>query len=200
MWDSGGMEKMEPKKLIVGLGNPGNEYASTRHNVGFMVADLLQHQLSLPDWQTAKKHHSELSRNEHYLLMKPTTFMNESGKAVRAVIEYYQDQLGFSVSTKSTKEGFSQLFVIHDDLDLELGKYKIQFGTGPKVHNGLRSIYAELGTELFWHVRVGVDGRGGTRNMPGSNYVLLPFSTTELQIIQPILTEVSAQITQLQPK
>ena len=72
-----------------------------------------------------------------------------------------------------------QLVVVHDDLDLEFGKCKLQFGKGPKVHNGLLSIYQHLGTHNFWHARVGVDGRGSERKLPAKNYVLLPWTVEE---------------------
>lgn len=182
------------KKLVVGLGNPGLEYAQTRHNVGFMVVDQLHQKLGLPNWEIAKKLHSEFSKNERYFLMKPTTFMNESGIAVRAVIEYYGDQLGFSAAAGTTTAGFEQVVVIHDDLDLTFGTYKVQFGTGPKIHNGLLSLYEQLGTSLFWHIRVGVDNRAGSRDVPGSNYVLQTFASSELQQLQPVFKAVVEQI------
>ncbi|GAG99434.1 unnamed protein product, partial [marine sediment metagenome] len=88
-------------------------------------------------------------------------------------------------------------FVIHDDLDLELGTYKIQFGIGPKVHNGLLSIYESLGTDRFWHVRVGIDGRGGSRNISGSDYVLGKFSPKQKKIILEINNKIIADLKKL---
>lgn len=122
-------------KLIVGLGNPGEKYKNNRHNVGFWVVDSLK-KLKLPG----------------VVLLKPQTYMNRSGIEVKKLVKKYPLDK-------------NELYVIHDDLDIELGKYKLSLAKGPKVHNGLQSIYQQLGTKNFWHVRVGIDNRPGMRRV-----------------------------------
>ncbi len=134
-------------KLIVGLGNPGEKYAKTRHNVGFMVADELARKL-LPvertSWQFDKYANSlVLKINSDLLLAKPQTMMNASGQAVRVLAKRYQ------LEAKS-------LFVVHDDLDLPLGKIKIRTGGGSAGHRGVDSIIKELEDDGFVRFRLGV--------------------------------------------
>jgi PTH1 family peptidyl-tRNA hydrolase len=115
-------------KLIVGLGNPGREYENTRHNVGAIFIDYLKKK-EIPSG---------------IILAKTDVFMNDSGTSVRKMVDYY-------------KLGLDFLCVVHDDLDIPLGSYKIQKGKGPKLHNGILSVENELGSEDFWRVRIGVD-------------------------------------------
>lgn len=171
-------------KLMVGLGNPGKQYELNRHNVGFMVVDRLIGELTTSPHLEKKFESLVFYHHESgTLLVRPQTFMNKSGEAVKRVVHFYKVVLG-------------QLYVIHDDLDIGLGQYKIQKGKGPKQHNGLQSIYAALGTKDFWHVRVGIENRGtrGTKGtegragrrdkwMSGEEYVLQPFHDDEKQTI-----------------
>ncbi|MCC6711185.1 MAG: aminoacyl-tRNA hydrolase [Candidatus Pacebacteria bacterium] len=164
-------------KLIVGLGNIGDNYAKTRHNVGFMVVDAFAHKLGL-SFNKVPKLFAEMAKNQEYILFKPQTFMNDSGKAVRAVCDYFQ------------LDPATDLTVIHDDLDIVFGESKFQQGTGPKIHNGLGSIYQHLGTKDFLHVRVGIDGRAGDRSMPGSSYVLAVFNQEELLKLKTVTEQI----------
>lgn len=173
---------------LVGLGNPGKEYQNSRHNAGWITVNALQQHLGLPAFSTHKKSFSELSRGQAITLVKPQTYMNDSGRAVRGVLEYFQSSTNLEEVIKN------KIMVIHDDLDLELGVFKIAYGKGPKVHNGLLSLYAHLQTDQFWHVRIGVDARQGNRTMPGSQYVLQPFSDAEFKILTEVITQVSAEI------
>jgi len=176
-------------KLFVGLGNPGIDYQKTRHNVGFMVVDLLQQKWKFPDFSFHKKFQADWSKSDKQVLLKPQTYMNNSGQAVRALLDF------FSVSPAVLAEqSEDQLFVIHDDLDLKLGSFKIQFGKGPKVHNGLESLYQHLGTKDFWHVRVGVDDRQGDRSMPGRNYVLQPFTEDQRVVITKVIDQIATEL------
>lgn len=174
-------------QIIVGLGNPGKNYDYTRHNAGFRVVEELAATLVFPPFGFQAKFQSEVSRKGELILAKPQTFMNRTGEAVQSLVRMYKDQLA-----SSTPDSLRDLFVIHDDLDLELGNYKMQFGTGPKVHNGLLSLYTHLGTAEFWHVRIGVDARQGDRSTPGERYVLMPFPTAEeaqFQALVPTIVE-----------
>jgi PTH1 family peptidyl-tRNA hydrolase len=152
-------------KVIVGLGNPEEKFDGTRHNVGFHIVNRLAARLGITLNQSPKLF-SMIGKNNDWLLIKPQTYMNESGKAVQAVLAFY----------KLTPQ---DLVVIHDDLDIELGKWKQQVGTGPKEHNGLLSIYEQLGTEDFTHLRIGIDSREGDRTLAGKDYVLHPFTLEE---------------------
>ncbi|NCN24389.1 MAG: aminoacyl-tRNA hydrolase [Candidatus Pacebacteria bacterium CG10_big_fil_rev_8_21_14_0_10_42_12] len=169
-------------QLIIGLGNPGKEYEETRHNIGFAAVDNIASKAN-KKFVLSKKLHSQLCRiNSEVFLVKPETFMNASGRAVQAVAAYY----GVT--------NFENIYVAHDDLDLVIGTKKIQLGTGPKIHNGLSSIYENLGTKDFWHVRLGIDGRAGDRLIPSKNYVLQPFAAAERPLIDKTISEVTKEL------
>lgn len=136
-------------KLIVGLGNPGGEYESTRHNIGFMVVDKLEKELARgvpPAWVKDEKKNVLTVRFGDLLLVKPQTFMNKSGFAVKALVNFY----------KLTP---ADVWVVHDDIDLPLGKIKIRERGSSAGHNGVESIIRELGTNEFVRFRLGI-GRG----------------------------------------
>jgi PTH1 family peptidyl-tRNA hydrolase len=153
-------------KIIVGLGNPGRKYERTRHNAGFMVADELARTLSADS--SREKHLSLIAKiridSEESLLVKPQTYMNESGRAVAAVL-------------KDSYGTVADLFVIHDELDLELGKVRVKIGGGHGGHNGLRSLIEHLGSSDFIRVRLGI-GRPAL-NIDPADYVLSPFFDEE---------------------
>ncbi len=135
-------------KLIVGLGNPGPEYEFTRHNIGFMVVDRLSHELGTESvhWEKDDKKNVLTTKISEVLLVKPLTFMNKSGFAVRALMDFY----------KLTP---SDIWVIHDDIDLPLGKIRIRAGGASAGHNGVESIIQQLKTDAFLRFRMGI-GRG----------------------------------------
>jgi PTH1 family peptidyl-tRNA hydrolase len=168
-------------KLIVGLGNPGNEYKNTRHNAGFMVVDKIA---GNKKWTLRKKFEAEICEIKPSgavtaaLLARPVTFMNESGRAVRKIVDFYKIKL-------------KNLYLIHDDLDLRLGEYKLQMGKGPKAHNGVISVEKYLRGVDFWRLRVGVNARqSGLRFVSGDDYVLEAFSKTELKDLSKVVDEV----------
>lgn len=164
-------------KVIIGLGNIGDKYTKTRHNVGFRIVDSLAENLGI-SFKDSAKLFSRTAKNTDIILVKPQTFMNESGKAARAVCDYFQ------------VDPEEDLIVIHDDLDVVFGSVKKQDGVGPKVHNGLSSIYQHLGTKNFIHLRVGIDGRNGNRNIPGFDYVLSSFKPDEEKILKAVIDQV----------
>ena len=165
-------------KLVVGLGNPGEAHANNRHNVGFMVVDKIaefRSQNSEIRWET--KFEGLICKFERVLLVKPQMFMNRSGEVVTKIANFY-------------KVTIDDLVVIHDDLDIRLGEYKIQKGVGPKVHNGLTSVEERLGTANFWRLRVGVDNRlPGQARVPGDEYVLSDFTAEEKEISDGVMGE-----------
>jgi PTH1 family peptidyl-tRNA hydrolase len=161
-------------KLIIGLGNPGDGYVDTRHNAGFLVADKL-----LKDLRTKKPKNSSQIK-----ISKTDKFMNDSGTCVNELIHRYKVEP-------------SDLYVIHDDLDIPLGSYKIQFGVGPKDHNGINSVEAELGTKDFWRVRIGVDNRKPDDRTDGEDYVLQDFTEEERKALGHVTKEVCKKLATL---
>ncbi len=153
-------------KLIVGLGNPGPTYQSTRHNIGFMVIDKLIEELN-PNNITKKSFEGELYKSKDLLLLKPTTFMNLSGKSVQSVSHFFKIDL-------------DNILVIHDDIDLSFGALKIKKGGGHGGHNGLRSIDSLLGKE-YNRLRLGVDKP--SRKEMVANYVLGKFNSDEQKLL-----------------
>lgn len=152
--------------LIVGLGNPGPEYAETRHNVGFRVVDRLAEKLRLRF--TEKRAQSLIARGqargETLILAKPQTYMNLSGVAVRKLVS-------------DLRLPPSNLLVVYEDFDLPLGAIRIRPGGGPGTHNGMRSIVAELGRQDFPRLRVGVGPL--PPGVDPADFVLTPFSPAE---------------------
>ena len=129
-------------RLIVGLGNPGPEYESTRHNVGFWFVDQLAAQMKIDLAQQAK-FFGKAGRAGELWLLQPTTFMNRSGQAVAALANFY-------------KISPAEILVIHDELDLPPGGIRLKQGGGNGGHNGLKDIQAKLGTPDFWRLRLGI--------------------------------------------
>lgn len=158
---------MADKRFIFGLGNPGEKYQYTRHNAGFLFLDHLRLKLNLPPFSFNKKLEAEISQEQDLILAKPMTYMNESGRAVRKTLEYFSENISLTPATE-----LKQVYVAHDDLDLEVGSCKIQFGTGPEQHKGLLSVEQYIKAKQFWHLRIGIDDRGGDRSIPPEKYVL----------------------------
>ena len=134
------------KYFIVGLGNPGEEYKKTRHNTGFLALEHFRKNMRLPEWVESAKVVGEMSEGEvgehDVVLVRPHTFMNKSGSSVKKVVK-----------SKATAK---RLVVVHDDLDLPVGKIKIVFGRGSGGHRGVDSIVRAVGTKDFVRVRIGV--------------------------------------------
>ncbi len=150
--------------LIAGLGNPGPEYASTRHNVGWMVVDELARRHG-GSWRSKFSGQATDVRlnGARVALLKPETYMNESGRSIVAATRFY-------------KVPIEALLVVHDDVDLDEGRLQLRAGGGLAGHNGLRSIAAALGSPEFLRVRVGVGRPGRGDRRPVADYVLAPFA------------------------
>ncbi len=166
-------------KVIVGLGNPGKNYEKTRHNVGFLVLDELKKTLELPDFKEEKKFKSAISLNKKVVLLKPLTFMNNSGEAVLSFLNYY-------------KLKPEDLIVVHDDIDLKLGSAKINFGQGAAGHKGVLSIISCLGTNNFWRARVGI--LTSPEKEETEKFVLANFSKEEIAIIKEVIKNIVCKI------
>lgn len=179
-------------KLLAGLGNPGEKYAQNRHNIGFLFCDFFAKKFALDNhenekteinFEQNKKFRAEIfeinSPKEKFILAKPQTYMNLSGESIKKVKDFY----------KIIPEN---IFVAHDDLDIPLGKFKIQHGNGPKIHNGITSTEQHVG-ENFWRIRIGVDNRGEFR-IPGVEYVLQNFRPDEMPSVNEMFEKIILQM------
>jgi len=163
--------------VIVGLGNPGAKYAKTRHNAGFWFLDLLA-QRSGVVLRMQSKLHAELAKTsrygQHCILVKPTTFMNHSGQAVRAVVDYY-------------KISSDRLLIVYDELDLPLGVARLKQGGGHGGHNGLRDIFRHLPDHEFLRLRIGIGHPGCKDAVTG--YVLSRPSAQEELLTRRVISD-----------
>ena len=149
-------------RLIVGLGNPGAEYAETRHNAGFWFCERLAHELGA-SFARESRYHGHVARarvgGQDIWLLMPQTFMNRSGQAVQALSHFYRIEP-------------AAMLVVHDELDIPPGQMRLKFGGGLGGHNGLKDITAHLGTQDYWRLRIGI-GHPGDRDEV-VDYVLKP--------------------------
>jgi PTH1 family peptidyl-tRNA hydrolase len=168
-------------RLIVGLGNPGDKYRGTRHNIGFQVLDYLAEQSGLQfsgsKWQA--KVLKTMLWGESLVLVKPETFMNNSGLAVGMISSYYR------VASKD-------VIAVHDDLDLDLGRVKLVVNRGAGGHNGIASLIQHLGDKEFSRLRVGIGRPPG--KMPASDFVLGRFNSTEREIFAEKIPEICSDL------
>ncbi len=155
-------------KLIVGLGNPGKEYAKTRHNMGFMVVDALAKKWQNTKFQSNFKGDFILHKNPDAILFKPNTFMNLSGEAVLSIVQFYKISL-------------QDVVVMYDDLALEPGKIRLRFTGSSGAHNGMQNIIDQLGTQEIKRIRIGI-GAVPIQDK-GKDYVLgIPSKDDQLKI------------------
>ena len=155
-------------KLFVGLGNPGKKYVNSRHNTGFLVMDKLK---------------TKKLKLKSSVIVKTNTFMNDSGSFVRDLLA-------------SNHLDSSHLYIVHDDLDLPLGSWKMQYAKGPKDNGGINSIEQVLGTKDFWRIRVGVDARNTNKELrtKGEDYVLQDFTDEERIILDKAISEICSKL------
>jgi len=163
-------------KLIIGLGNPGEEYKKTRHNAGFLALDELVSSNKYQVLSTQLKFNAEISNgtidSEKIILAKPQTFMNNSGEAVKAIIDYYKIKP-------------EDIIVIHDDLDILLGEYKISKNKNSGGHKGVQSIIDYLGTKDFMRIRIGI---------MTENKKTPTFSEEEMKVVENVINEIVSNI------
>jgi peptidyl-tRNA hydrolase, PTH1 family len=172
---------MENPYLIVGLGNPGADYARTRHNAGFLVVDRLVGRWQV-SWAYEKKFNARLASvqrdSRRVILCEPQTYMNSSGEAVGAVMTFY-------------RVPHAGLLVVVDDADLPLGELRLRPGGSSGGHHGLESIEQHLGTREYARLRVGIGRQSGAREITG--YVLGRFGSTEAALVDRVLNVASDQ-------
>lgn len=173
---------MEPMHLIVGLGNPGAEYAKTRHNAGFLLVEKLAEKWG-GAWAKERKFSARVARGvcagNRLLLCEPLTFMNLSGEAVAAVVGYYQLPL-------------TKVMVAVDDADLPLGEIRLRPGGGSGGHHGLDSVAQHLGSKDYARLRIGIGRKNEVRQISG--HVLGKFGTDELDVLEKVLERAASQI------
>jgi len=173
---------MEPLHLIVGLGNPGAEYAKTRHNAGFLLVEKLAVRWKT-DWTNERKFDARIARAERNQkrawLCQPQTFMNLSGDTVGALKNFYQLPL-------------KQLMVVVDDADLPFGEIRLRAGGSSGGHHGLESIEQHLASREFARLRIGIGRRDSGREITG--YVLGKFDSTENELLEKVLDRASNQV------
>jgi len=197
--------------LIIGLGNPGEKYKKTRHNAGFIIIEELRKKWNFPEFKFTKKFNSELSKEKlslsspfskgrvregflsrlfhqtnknDIILAKPQTFMNRSGETVREIMNFY----------KLTLEN---IIVVHDDLDIEIGKYKISTGSSSAGHKGVQSVINNIGTQEFKRIRIGVEKSGGRKNrgnISGDDFVLRDFEEDEIEKVRKLAKKIQVDL------
>ena len=172
---------MENVFLIVGLGNPGADYAKTRHNAGFLLVEKLAERWRA-NWALEKKFRARIAKagagDRRAVLCEPQTFMNLSGEAVAAVVQFYQ------IAT-------AQLLVVVDDADLPLGQLRLRERGSSGGHHGLESIEKHLGTREFARLRIGIGRADGAREI--TNFVLGKFGPDEMKLAETVLTAAGDQ-------
>jgi len=179
-------------KLIVGLGNPGEEYENTRHNVGFIaISDFRSDNSDFSDWKINKKFNAETSEGqisgEKIILIRPQTFMNNSGQAVAAAAGFYKIKP-------------ADILVIHDDIDLPLGTLRIKKDGSSGGHHGVASIITILGSENFTRLKIGVAPGKKPKNFDAANFVLKKFPKTETKKVSEIIKKTTEAVAMILAK
>jgi PTH1 family peptidyl-tRNA hydrolase len=169
-------------KLIVGLGNPGQQYEKTRHNAGFLFLDHLVASFG-GEWRFESRFEGLVARcnigGQKILLLKPVVFMNKSGASVGKIVRYYNI-------------GLDEILVVHDELDFDAGDARLKLNGGHAGHNGLKDVIAHLNNKDFWRLRIGIGRPASDKSV--ADYVLSSFSKNEMMLISRIFTYIDAHI------
>ena len=169
--------------LIVGLGNPGERYEKTRHNIGFVVVDEFRERSGGGPWRDKYQGRiAQLSvRGERALVLKPQTFMNRSGQSVGAAARFF-------------KIPVEEVLVVHDELDLPLGRIRLKLGGGDAGHNGLKSTTSGLGSNGYARLRIGIGRPGPEFSGKGADYVLQAFAPEERKLLPEVVQQAVAAV------
>ncbi len=163
--------------LIVGLGNPGEQFSNTRHNIGREIATLFAKKASFPEFHFEKKWKSWISEGKiektKIAVILPDTFMNNTGKAVKPIALLYK------IKPKD-------VYLIHDDADLPLGNAKLSFNKNSAGHKGVESVIRSIGTKELWRFRVGIAGK---KNIPAEKIVIRPWASEETRLVKKMMTK-----------
>lgn len=175
--------------IIAGLGNPGDKYKNTRHNVAWLAFD---HILGEVKWSENKKFKALTYQEGSYLFVKPLTYINLSGESLRKLMDYYKllpKKLG--IINKKDADLSSKLIVVHDDVDLIFGKVKETNNSGSAGHNGLKSIIRELKTKNFNGIKIGIKNESLKNPIPTDKFVLQNFNPEERLILKDIFSKIN---------
>lgn len=175
-------------RVIIGLGNHGEQYEKTRHNAGFLFVDflarLLEKEGGFSGWKREKALSSRIGRGTYggkeFFLAKPESMMNNSGESVQKIL-------------KKLKGKMDDLIVVHDDIDIAVGNFKIQRGRSAAGHKGVQSIFSALGTQDFWRVRIGIQPKRG-KPKDVNRFVLSQFTHEEMQRIASVFKEAAQEL------
>ena len=171
--------------IVVGLGNPGEKFKNTRHNIGFTVVDFFAKENNFPNFKLSKKYNSLISENDDVILAKPQMFMNNSGLAVKKIISNFK----FKMQPSGVPAGPANLVVIHDDIDLLLGKIKFSKDSGSGGHKGVESVIDNLGKKDFIRLKIGIGNEGN--KVKAEEIVLKKFTKSEMEIIDSVVEKTS---------
>jgi PTH1 family peptidyl-tRNA hydrolase len=187
--------------LIVGLGNPGPNYLNTRHNTGFFFLESFRRTADFPSWQEDKKYRAlvstgRLGKNKVVLLL-PQTFMNKSGESLKNLRSAV-----LNLKSNRRKKAVANLIVVHDDLDLPLGRFKISFGKSAGGHRGVLSVTRAVGTDNYVRLRIGISPVGAKGNLKKPvgeqaviDHILGVFKPSEQKVLKKIVPHVSEALT-----
>lgn len=176
-------------KIIVGLGNPGEQYHNTRHNIGWLLLDNL---LGDVKWQESKKFNASIFESGDILYIKPQTYMNNSGEAVQKILNYYKLlPKSFGLINKKDADLTDSLIVVQDDLDLNFGDFKIATNSGSAGHRGIQSIISHLKTKNFTRVRLGIKNELLRTHIPPEKFVTTAFGQDEKAELKNIFSQIN---------
>ena len=167
-------------KILIGLGNPDSKYIYTRHNLGQLVITKLAADLKVK-LEKHPKTNSQLAKYHHSYFGITNEYMNNSGLSISKILNFFKIES-------------PDLYLIHDDLDLPIGEWKLQFDRGPAGHNGVISTIGNLGTQAFWRLRIGI---GHPIAIPVESYVLQPFTSDEQVIINQTIDKIVIELAKL---
>ena len=188
------LKKLNNMQLIVGLGNPGKKYEYTRHNAGFMAIDYLAKKISEETWHYNKKFDADIIKNSNLILAKPYTFMNKSGESVERILSFYGLlPKKFGIIKKSGCDISNILTIIHDDLDLDIGKYKLSINSGSAGNKGVGSVIQILKTKNFNRYRIGINSDVREKR-DTEKFVLQKFTQNERELVESTINEISETI------
>lgn len=175
-------------KLLAGLGNPGKKYSITRHNVGFLLIEKIMKDFTWPALKQNKNFQAKIGQTKldekKIIVALPQDYMNNSGESVKKISAYYKIKP-------------ENIIIIHDEIDLPLGKFKTSFNRGSAGHHGVQSIIDQLKTKNFWRVRIGVGPKIKSLNFPNERFVLENFKKDELKQFNDLFEFLSQEIIKL---
>lgn len=174
--------------IIIALGNPGDKYKNTRHNISWLFLDYY---LKEVEWQESKKFQALIYKDSNNLFVKPLTYMNLSGLSVRKILNYYNlIPKSFPLILKKDYDLNDSLLVIQDDVDIDFGKHKVSYNSSSGGHNGIKSIIENIKTQKFKRLRLGIKNEKTRTVIPTDKFVLQNFSSKEIEQLPQIFSNI----------